>query len=116
MEFPKYTFEGRFHLNAQALCSLAAASACSVFGLASQIYFQPALTVSSTSFSFTIQKLLNAAFKLSYVDRTVRIFTVVGKKVDAEGTGTFRKFTQASSNLTARIINIGSIYGGDSGI
>ena len=39
---------------------------------------------------------------------------MVGRKVDAVGTSSFLKFTQRSSNITARIIHISSIYGGDS--
>ena len=116
VQFPKYSFEGRFSINSQALCSLAPSNKCSVFGLAAQIYIQPSSTISATSFTFTIQKIINAAFSISYVNQTVTIFTVVGQKVDASGTGNFLKLTQTSSNVTARIINIGSIYGGDSGI
>lgn len=114
IQFPKYTFEGRFHLNAQALCSLASGNHCSIFGLADQIYIQPSSTISSSAFSFTITKIINAAYAVIYNDKVVTIKTVVGKKVDAVGTSTFLKFTQQSSNITARIIHISSIYGGDS--
>jgi hypothetical protein len=64
VQFPKYSFEGRFNLNAQALCSLATNSFCNVFGLANQVYIQPASTVTAAAFSFTITKLLNAAYQL----------------------------------------------------
>jgi hypothetical protein len=67
VQFPPFVFEGRFNLNAQALCSLATNSACSVFGLASQVYMQPASTVTAAAFSFTIKKLLNAAYELQYI-------------------------------------------------
>jgi hypothetical protein len=62
--FPPYVFEGRFNLNTQALCSRASGNVCSVFGLASQIYIQPSSSVTAAAFSFTINKLLNAAYKL----------------------------------------------------
>lgn len=114
VQFPQYTFEGRFNLNDQALCSLATGSHCSVFGLASQIYIHPSSTLSTSALAFTIKKLINAAFSIIYIDKTVKIFTVVNRKVDAVGTSTFLKFTQASPNATAKIIDISSIYGGDS--
>lgn len=87
-----------------------------MFGLAGQIYIQPSATVSASAFSFTITKLLNAAYRMVYIDTVIKIFTVVNQKVDAVGTSTFLKFTQASKNVTARIVSVGSIYGGDSGI
>lgn len=116
IQFPKYTFEGRFHLNAQALCSLAASSKCQVFGLASQIYIQPSTTISASAFSFTVTKLLNAAYSMAYINTTVTIFTVVSRKINAWGTSTFLDFTQTSKNVSAVTTSIGSIYGGDSGI
>lgn len=116
IQFPQYTFEGRFNLNTQALCSLAANSKCSIFGLASQIYIQPSSTVSTSAFSFTLNKILNAAFSIQYLNRTVTLFTVINNKVNALGTSVFLKFTQASSNVSAIITGIDSIYGGDSGI
>jgi hypothetical protein len=64
VQFPPYIFEGRFNLNAQALCSLGSSNACRVFGLANQIYIQPATTVTASAFSFTIKKLLNAAYEI----------------------------------------------------
>lgn len=70
--------------------------------------------MTTSAFAFTIKKLLNAAFAVTYYDKIIKIFTVVGRKVDAVGTGTFLKFTQASPNVTAKIIGISSIYGGDS--
>jgi hypothetical protein len=78
VEFPPYAFEGRFNLNAQALCSLATSNQCWVFGLANQIYIQPGTAVSSSAFSFTINKLLNAAFELEYINQTIKLYTVVG--------------------------------------
>ncbi len=116
VQFPPFIFEGRFNLNAQALCSLGASSACRVFGLANQIYIQPATSVSAASFSFTIRNLLNAAFELQYVVQNITLFTVVGNKMNAIGFATFTKFTQASLNASAIITSIDSIYGGDSGI
>ena len=101
-------------MNAQALCSLASGNHCSVFGLAHQVYIKPSSTISSSSFSFTIKKILNAAYAIPYANKVVKIFTVVGRKVDAVGHSTFLKFTQQSRNITARIIHISSIYGGDS--
>ncbi len=103
-------------MNFQALCSLASGNKCSVFGLASQIYIQPSTTVSASAFSFTITKLLNAAFSIMYVNKTITIFTVVNRKINALGTANLLKFTQPSSNVSAIITSIGSIYGGDSGI
>lgn len=44
------------------------------------------------------------------------LFTVVGNKVNALGSASFLKFTQASLNASAIITSIDSIYGGDSGI
>jgi hypothetical protein len=116
VQFPDYTFEGRFNQNKAALCSLAALSKCNVFGLASQIYISPSATVSATAFSFTVSKLLNAAFETMYVNKTITIFTVVSGKVNALGTATFLKFTQASKNISSIITSIDSIYGGDSDI
>lgn len=116
IQFPPYTFEGRFNLNSQALCSLAASSKCSVFGLASQVYLQPSATISVAAFSFTLQNILNAAYEVSYVNKTISLITVVGGKVDARGSADLLKFTQPSANVSAIITGIGSIYGGDSGI
>ena len=87
-----------------------------MFGLANQIYIQPSSTISSTSVSFTIQKLLNAAYQLEYVNQEVVVFTLVDNKVNANGSATFLKFTQPSPNITGIILNIGSVYGGDAGI
>ena len=115
IQFPQYTFEGRFNLNTQALCSLAASNKCSVFGLASQVYLQPSSSVSASSFSFTLNKILNAAFSIQYLNRTITLFTVVNNKIDALGTTVLLKFTQASSNVSAIITAIDSIYGGDAG-
>lgn len=109
-------FEGRFNLNTQALCSLAASSKCNVFGLAAQIYIQPSATIATAAFAFNIQKLLNAAYSLEYVNRTVTISTVVNGKLNAQGSATLLKFTQTSSNVSAILTSIGSIYGGDSNI
>lgn len=64
----------------------------------------------------TINKLLNAAYETMYLNRTVTIFTVVNGKVNSLGSSTFLKLTQPSSNISAIITSIGSIYGGDSGI
>ena len=116
VQFPQYTFEGRFNLNTQALCSLATGNKCLVFGLASQIYIQPSSTVAASSFAFTIKNLLNAAYSIQYVNRTVTIFTVVGRKVTAIGGAVFLKFTQSSANISAITTSIDSIYGGDSNI
>jgi hypothetical protein len=116
VQFPPYVFEGRFNLNTRALCSLGATNACRVFGLASQIYIQPATTVSAASFSFTIRNLLNAAFEQQYVAQNITLFTVVGHKRNALGVATFTKFTRASRNTSAIITSVDSIYGGDSGI
>jgi hypothetical protein len=116
VQFPQYAFEGRFNLNFNALCSLATSNKCNVFGLASQIYIQPSTSITSSSFSFTIKKLLNAAFEIEYVNKTVTIYTVVGHKVNAVGNAVFLKLTQASTNASAIITSIDSIYGGDAGI
>ena len=89
---------------------------CNIFGLAAQIYIQPSSTVSSSAFSFTIKKLLNAAYQIVYQTTKLKIFTVVNQKVNALGTSSYLKFTQASKNVTARIVSVNSIYGGDSGI
>jgi hypothetical protein len=52
IQFPPYVYEGKFNLNAQALCTLATANKCDIYGLASQIYIQPSLTISTAAFSF----------------------------------------------------------------
>lgn len=116
IQFPAYTFEGRFNLNSQALCSLATGSKCNVFGLSSQIYIQPASAISASSFSFTLNNILNAAYSVEYADRTVTLLTIVNGKINAKGSTTFLKFTQASQNISALYTSIDSIYGGDSGI
>jgi len=116
VEFPSYIFEGRFNLNHRALCSLATANRCSIFGLAAQIYIQPSATITATAFSMTIQRLLNAAFEISYLNQIVKLYTLVSNKVNAVGTATFLKFTQASKNISSIITSIDSVYGGDSGI
>lgn len=116
VQFPSYIFEGRFNQNAQALCSLATSSKCYAFGLANIIYIQPSVTISSSALSFTIKKLLNAAFEIVYKNQTIKIFTVVNNKINALGSATYLKFTKASLNASAIFISIGSIYGGDSGI
>ena len=72
--------------------------------------------MSSSSFSFTLNKILNAAFSIQYLNRTITLFTVVNNKVNALGTSVLLKFTQPSSNVSAIINSIDSIYGGDSGI
>jgi hypothetical protein len=41
---------------------------------------------------------------------------LVNNKVNARGSATFTKLTQASINASAIITSIDSIYGGDSGI
>jgi hypothetical protein len=53
---------------------------------------------------------------MAYVNTTLTIFTVVGRKINALGTSTYLDFTQPSKNVSALITSIGSIYGGDSGI
>jgi len=116
IQFPQYAFEGRFNTNTQSLCSLAAGFKCSVFGLAQQIYLQPSATVTSSSFSITLSKLVNAAYSIQYITKTFTLFTVVSNKVNALGTATLLKFTQPSNNVSAIITSIDSIYGGDSGI
>ena len=116
VQFPAFIFEGRFNLNAQALCSLATSNKCNVFGLAAQIYIQPSSTVSTAAFSFTIQNLLNAAFAQEYVVQQITLFTLVSNKVNALGYASFTKFTQASLNTSSIITSVDSIYGGDSGI
>ncbi len=98
------------------MCSLAAGSKCSVFGLASQVYIQPSSNISSNTFSFTLNRILNAAFSIQYLNRTITLFTVVNNKINALGTSVLLKFTQASPNVSAIINSIDSIYGGDAGI
>jgi hypothetical protein len=94
---------------------LAAGSKCSVFGLASQVYIQPSSSISAAAFNFTLNNILNAAFSIQYLNRTITLFTLVNNKVNALGTAVLLKFTQSSSNVSAIINSIDSIYGGDSG-
>ena len=115
VEFPAQAFEGRFDENAAALCSLGSSNNCYVFGLANQIYIQPSAPVSSSSLAFTIDNLLNSAYERSYEAITVMVRTIVGNKVDAEGSTSLTKFASASPNITAYIGSIDSIYGGDAG-
>jgi hypothetical protein len=87
-----------------------------VFGLAGQVYLQPSSTISTAAFSFTLKNILNAAYSIIYVNKTISLITVVGGKVNAKGEATLLKFTQPTTNVSAIITSIGSIYGGDSGI
>lgn len=95
---------------------MAAANKCDIYGLANQIYIQPSSTISTSAFSFSINKILNAAYELEYVATQITIFTLVSNKVNARGSASFTKLSQASTNVSAIITSIDSIYGGDSGI
>lgn len=86
------------------------------FGIAHIIYFNPTSAISSTAFSFNLNKMINSAYNHDYINKKVTIRTIIGNKVDSMGEGTLLKFSKPSPNISAIITNIGSVYGGDSGI
>ena len=85
IEFEEHAFEGVFSTNQEAICSLAAASKCQSFGLSHIIYFQPAAAISSNTLNFQLNKIINSAFSLEYVNKTFKVFTLVDNKVNAVG-------------------------------
>ena len=116
VEFEKDVFEGRFSTNPDALCSLAANSECLSFGLSNIIYFQPAAAISSSALNFALNKIINSAYSLEYVDTSFKIFTLISNRVDAVGNTSITKFSKPSTNISALVTQIDSIYGGDAGI
>lgn len=116
IEFEKDTFEGYFSLNSEAVCSIAAGSACLSFGISNIVYFQPASEISSSTLNFALNQVINTAYSFEYVDIDFKVFTLVDNKVDASGTVSLTKFSKPSPNISAIITKIDSRYGGDSGI
>lgn len=112
IEFPQYGFEGRFSLNPDAKCSLAGGQKCLSFGVANVIYFKPSTTISSTSLTFTLTDNINTAFSFDYKNISIRVFTVIGNKIDSSGSGNLIKFSKPSTNISGLITKTDSIYGG----
>ena len=105
-----------FSLNPKAICSLAASSQCLSFGLSRIIYFRPASSISSSSLNFNLNNIINSAYSFEYVTTSFKVFTLVNDKVDAVGTASITKFSKPSTNVSAIVTKIDSLYGGDSGI
>lgn len=116
IEFADNVFEGVFSLNPKALCSLAASSACLSFGLSKLIYFKPSAAVSSSALNFNLNNIINTAFSFEYINTTYKVFTLVDNKVNAVGTASLIKFSKPSTNASAIITKVDSLYGGESGI
>ncbi len=112
IEFPDYGFEGRFNLNPRVKCSPASSERCYSFGLANVIYFKPSTSISSTTLSFTLRDTINTAFAFDYRSLPLKIFTVIGGKIDSLGTGTIVKFSKPSLNISGLVTKVDSIYGG----
>ena len=62
--------------------------------------------MSISTFTFQINKLLNAAYELQYVATEIIISTLVSNKVNARGTASFTKLSQASTNVSSIITSI----------
>lgn len=103
-------------MNSKALCSLATNSECLSFGLSRIVYFKPATTISSSTLNFNLFNMINSAFAFEYINTTFKIFTLVSDKVNAVGTASIIKFSKPSTNVSAIVTKIDSIYGGDAGI
>lgn len=105
-------FEGVFSLNPKALCSLAASSVCFSFGLSKLIYFKPSAPISTSALNFNLNNIINTAYSFEYVSTTYKVFTLVNNKVNAVGTATLTKFSKPSTNVSAIITKVDSLYGG----
>lgn len=116
VQFPKDSFERNFSINSEAICTLAANEVCFSFGKASIIYFQPALTMSSTALNFQLKNIIQAAYEFDYVTKPFVVSTVINNKVNAMGTANMIKFAKFCKNISAIITSIDSSYGGDSQI
>lgn len=99
-------------MNPNAKCSPAASQKCLSFGVANVIYFKPATTISSTTLSFTLTDNINTAFSFDYRNISIRVFTVIGNKIDSSGSGSLIKFSKPSTNISGLITKTDSIYGG----
>lgn len=116
IEFQDNVFEGSFSLNSKALCTLATGSQCFSFGLSKVIYFQPSSTISASALNFNLNNIINTAYSFEYINTSFKVFTLVNDKVNALGTASITKFSKPSTNISAIITKIDSLYGGDSGI
>lgn len=116
VEFQSNVFEGVFEQNLKALCSLATNNKCLSFGLSKIIYFSPSTPYSSSSLAFTLKNVINTAYSFEYVNITFKVSTLVDDKINAIGTSTIIKFSKPSTNASAIVSKIDSLYGGDSGI
>lgn len=113
VEFDKYGFEGYFNQNEEAEFDQGIARS---FGISQRIYCQPSSTISSASFDFELNKMINTAYSFEYKMLGLRVYTLVDGKINAEGTAQFEKFSKPSKNVSAIITEVDSNYGGDSGI
>ena len=116
IEFESNVFEGVFSLNQRALCSLATNSQCFSFGLSKIIYFRPSTTLNPSTLNFNLNNIINTAYSFEYISTSFKVFTLVNDKVNAVGTASITKFSKPSTNASAIITKIDSLYGGDSGI
>lgn len=116
IEFESNVFEGVFSLNPKALCSLAASSKCLSFGLSKIIYFTPSATLNPSTLNFNLNNIINTAYSFEYINTSFKVFTLVNDKVNAVGTASIVKFSKPSTNVSAIVTKIDSLYGGDSGI
>lgn len=66
--------------------------------------------------NFNLNNIINSAYSFEYVTTSFKVFTLVNDKVDAVGTASITKFSKPSTNVSAIVTKIDSLYGGDSGI
>lgn len=79
------------------------------------IYFRPASAIASSALNFNLNNIINSAYSFEYVSTSFKVFTLVGDKVNAVGTASITKFSKPSTNVSAIVTKIDSLYGGDSG-
>jgi len=59
-----------------------------------------------------LRDTINSAFAFDYKNTSIRIFTVIGGKIDSSGTGSIIKLSKPSLNISGLITKLDSIYGG----
>ncbi len=55
---------------------------------------------------------INTAFAFDYKPTPIKVFTVIGGKIDSLGTGNIVKLSKPSQNISGLITKSDSIYGG----
>lgn len=72
--------------------------------------------MSPSTLNFNLNNIINSAYSFEYVNTTFKVFTLINDKVNAVGTASTTKFSKPSTNVSAIVTKIDSLYGGDSGI